>query len=303
MQFGGAATFAPTREAKASNSEIDHIATSRVTAALLQSLYDLVGELRGIGPTAHELLHQPGELSLRRRMECILSAVEELHADLAEVRGPILHKQLQALGIDDRSRNLQIHIGCGGHHLPGWVNLDNYPAPLATNLACGLPLPDCSARYVFLSHLLEHLFYPAESHRLLDEIRRVLQPGGIVRIVVPDIEQCINAYIDNNAAFFFARREHRNNVPDDATRLEHFLAYAGAGPTPQHLFEHHKFGYDFETLRRCLERSGFTDVRRCDFQQSPHAALRVDHASSNAAAKNVDRHYSLFVEARAPEKN
>ncbi|HEX5049438.1 MAG TPA: hypothetical protein VFX89_20170 [Gammaproteobacteria bacterium] len=40
-------------------------------------------------------------------------------------------------------------------------------------------------------------------------------------------------------------------------------------------------------------------MRRCAYQRSPHAALRVDHASSNASAEHGQGHYSLFVEAEA----
>ena len=162
----------------------------------------------------------------------------------------------------------------------------------------GLPVPNQSTRYVFLSHLLEHLFYPEQSHGLLDEIKRVLQPGGVVRIVVPDIEQCINAYVNDDPAFFADRRKHWTWLPSDLTRLESFLAYAGVGPNPHQLFENHKFGYDFETLRNCLARIGFVNIRRCRFQESPHENLRVDYASSNAQAQHRDGHYSLFVEAQ-----
>ena len=302
MQFGAPPGAASSKRGVDSlTNEVDHAATSRVAGKLLQSLYDLSGELRGMGPAAHAQLRDPTQASLRQRIEDIFAAVEGLHDDLAAVRPAILHKQLQTFGVHERTRELRVHIGCGGHLLPGWVNLDNYPAPLATNLAAGLPLPNGSARFVFVAHLFEHLFYPAESHRLLDEIRRVLEPGGVVRIVVPDIEQCIRAYAAGDRSFFSARRDHWGGLPDDATPLEHFLSYAGAGPTPEFLFENHKFGYDFETLQRCLERSGFVDIRRCGFQQSPHSELRVDHASSNASAKHGDRHFSLFVEARTPD--
>src|SRR6185503_15906525 len=108
------------------------------------------------------------------------------------------------------------------------------------------------------------------------EIRRVLTPGGIVRIVVPDIEQCLRAYADGNDSFF-AERRRQWRLPENLTNLESFLAYAGAGPDPEALFDHHKFGYDFTTLARALERAGFRDVRRCSYQGSRHAALRVDH--------------------------
>jgi hypothetical protein len=126
----------------------------------------------------------------------------------------------------------------------------------------------------------------------------VLAPGGTVRIVVPDVEQCMTAYVEKDEVFFASRARHFTWLPPDQTHLESFLAYAGAGPTPEYLFEHHKFGYDFETLKRALEREGFANVRRCAYQESPHAELRVDHASSNASAKHGQRHFSLFVEAQ-----
>lgn len=220
------------------------------------------------------------------------AGAERDHAGAVDLTGALL-EAAYAL-----ARELRVHIGCGGHELPGWINVDNHPAPLAINLDWGLPLPSGSARFVFLAHLLEHLFHPVQSSRLLGEIRRVLAPGGVVRIVVPDIEKYLRAYAEGNDAFFAERRRQRG-LPDDLTNLESFLSYAGADPTPDVWFENHKYGYDFTTLARALERSGFADVRRCGYQQSPHAELRVDDASSNAAAKHGGEHNSLFVEARA----
>jgi predicted SAM-dependent methyltransferase len=274
----------------------DHSAATATVAALLRSVYELNGELRGMGPAAHALLGSRDLPPLRQRLSALLQAVHELQYDLASLRGRFVAPQLRALGIDGRSTDLKVHIGCGGHELEGWVNVDNYPAPLAINLDWGLPLPDRSARYVFLAHLLEHLFHPQQSGLLLAEIRRVLAPGGIVRVVVPDIEKCMRAYVDGDHSFFAGRRRQWR-LPEDTTNLESFLAYAGVGPDPESLFEHHKFGYDFDTLARSLERAGFVNVRRCAYLASPHAELRVDHASSNASAKNGEEHYSLFVEA------
>jgi SAM-dependent methyltransferase len=276
----------------------EHAAAVDLTGALLEAAYVLTGELRGLGPAAAQLLRERNAALPASRVAAALETIRALQADLASVRGAALLRQIDALGIHEASRDLKVHIGCGGHELPGWINVDNHPAPLAINLDWGLPLPGGSARYVFLAHLLEHVFHPVQSLRLLTEIRRVLAPSGVVRIVVPDIEKYLRAYVEGNAAFFAERRTQRG-LPHDLTNLESFLSYAGAGPTPDALFEHHKFGYDFETLARALQRAGFVDVRRCGYQQSPHAELRVDDASSNAAAKHGGEHYSLFVEASA----
>jgi SAM-dependent methyltransferase len=270
-----------------------------MASTLIESVYDLAGELRALGPAAHERPTDARGPSLVERLAAVRAAIGALRSDLFARRSSVLARQLAALGIDEGSTELKVHLGCGGHELPGWINVDNYPAPLAISLDWGLPLPNHSARYVFSAHLLEHLFYPAQSGHLLAEIRRVLMPGGVVRLVVPDIERCLTAYSQDDREFFAARQRHFDWLPDDATNLESFLAYAGAGPTPQHLFEGHKFGYDFATLARCLERAGFSSVRRCSYQASPHAALRVDDASHNTSAGHRGEHFSLFVEAQA----
>jgi SAM-dependent methyltransferase len=284
--------------APAARAEHEQAAVIDLTSALLEVTYALAGELRGLGPVAHGLLRERQRKSARERVLTALDAVRALQADLAAVRGAALVPQLEALGLHEGSRELKVHVGCGGHELPGWINVDNHPAPLAINLDWGLPLPTGSARYVFVAHLLEHLFHPAQSSRLLAEIRRVLAPGGVVRIVVPDIEKYLRAYTNGDEALFAERRRQRR-LPVELTSLETLLPYAGAGATPDALFEQHKFGYDFATLARALERAGFVDVRRCDYQQSSHPELRVDDASSNATTLHDGQHYSLFAEARA----
>jgi predicted SAM-dependent methyltransferase len=124
-----------------------------------------------------------------------------------------------------------------------------------------------------------------------------LAPGGIVRIVVPDIEQCIDAYTNNDRSFFGIRRENWPWWPANPTRLEDFLAYAGVGAEPAYLFESHKYGYDFETLQRILQEAGFSEITKSSYMASQYPELRVDDASAVAKAQYGTRYYSLFVEA------
>jgi len=276
------------------NAEAEHLATNEAMAALQQAVYDLNSDLRGLGPAAHAALSAAGELSLKHRIEGLHAAIASLRGDLAALRTPHIRRQLEQLHVGATAKELRLHIGSGGFDLPGWINIDNYPAPLAISLDWGLPFCNASTRFVFMSHVLEHL-YPRQAQRLLGDIHRVLQPGGVVRIVVPDIEQWIAAYASGDRNFFDADEVRGAS---DRTRLQTLLPYAGAVSDPTQLYADHKFGYDFETLKRCLETAGFVDVRRCDYQQSPHEALRVDHASGNAGERYSDRYRSLFVEAQ-----
>jgi SAM-dependent methyltransferase len=138
--------------------------------------------------------------------------------------------------------------------------------------------------------------YPDEALSLLKEIRRVLKPGGRVRIIVPDIEKCIMAYVNHDDDFFAGRAKIWTWSSESQTRLEDFLAYAGAGPRPSAILAAHKFGYDFETLQNLLRRADFTQIERSEYMKSNHPCLRVDHYSAVAGATYRDQHYSLFVE-------
>lgn len=90
-----------------------------------------------------------------------------------------------------------LNLGCGGRRHPGWTNADLTPAGpdvLAVDLRRPLPFPDDAFDAVYSSHVLEHLT-PFEARGFLHEIRRVLRPGGVVRIVVPDLEGIVRGYL------------------------------------------------------------------------------------------------------------
>jgi SAM-dependent methyltransferase len=84
---------------------------------------------------------------------------------------------------------------------PEWVNLDSstvLPGVIKHDLRRGLPFPDESFDAVYGSHVLEHL-EPDTAAQLLRECHRVLRPGGIVRIVVPDLEAIARLYLESLA--------------------------------------------------------------------------------------------------------
>ena len=259
------------------------------------SLDSLAGALGAIGPEVAEAIRAETGVGLEARLMGSKAGLTAAQQAIGSRIPGWISSQLQRLDLP--ARGLSIHIGSGSAHLDGWVNIDLWPAPLALDFRWGLPFAAGSADRVYLSHVLEHAYYPDEAWQLLREIHRVLRPDGRVRIIVPDIEACIAAYTTHDRRFFEGRHErwpHWNIT----TRMESFLGFAGVGPHPGLFGETHKWGYDFETLTHILARAGFSDIVRSTYQGSGDTALRVDDASAWAGASVDGRHYSLFVEAR-----
>lgn len=90
-----------------------------------------------------------------------------------------------------------LNVGCGLHFHPDWVNVDVVPASsevIAADVRKGLPFADEVFDAVYCSHVLEHL-PRQEAASLLRHMRRVLRPGGVIRVVVPDMETLAREYL------------------------------------------------------------------------------------------------------------
>lgn len=83
------------------------------------------------------------------------------------------------------SKPLQIHLGCGRHRIPGWVNCDLYPTEATDvlfNVQGAWPFQDNSASLIYTSHMVEHL---PDFHAFFREAYRVLLPDGVLQVRVP----------------------------------------------------------------------------------------------------------------------
>lgn len=90
-----------------------------------------------------------------------------------------------------------LNIGCGSKFHTEWINIDIHSSNTSViqhDIRKGLPFPDCTFDAVYSSHLLEHLS-EKEAGLLLKEKFRILKPGGICRIGVPDLEQICKNYL------------------------------------------------------------------------------------------------------------
>lgn len=102
-----------------------------------------------------------------------------------------------------------VNLGCGHRYHPGWINFDLVASGgnvRTCDLGKGIPLSNASQDVVYSAAFLEHL-EPAEASNLLREAWRVLRPGGICRIGVPDTEQICRLYLE---ALEKTRRGHPN---------------------------------------------------------------------------------------------
>jgi SAM-dependent methyltransferase len=91
-----------------------------------------------------------------------------------------------------------LNLGCGTRIHNDWVNIDfvaSRPNVISHNLRFGIPFTDKSFDLVYHSHVLEHFSKPDAERFMLDCVR-VLRPGGILRVAVPDLERIAQLYLE-----------------------------------------------------------------------------------------------------------
>jgi SAM-dependent methyltransferase len=82
---------------------------------------------------------------------------------------------------------VKLNLGCGTHKRNGFINIDagEYCCPDLVADVLSLPYDDNYADEIYAGHLMEH-FKPSQIITALREWRRVLKPGGVIIIVIPD---------------------------------------------------------------------------------------------------------------------
>ncbi len=194
------------------------------------------------------------------------------------------HWRWRLQGLSRNGKEIHLHLGCGAKYLEGFVNIDGNlfrKSDLVLDLRNGLPLPDDSVGTIYSSHVFEH-FYPDELHALLRECHRVLRPGGGMRIVVPDMEAAVAAYLAGHRDYFGDfPRPHRSL----GGKLSNLLFCEGG----------HRQGLDFSYLEELLSDAGFRQIGRVQPQESRiYVSHRLVHLVREEAGVAP---ISLFVEA------
>ena len=153
----------------------------------------------------------------------------------------------------------QIHLGCGKVRLPGFINIDIQPGPAVDLVGDirNLDFEDSSIDLVYSCAVIEHVGR-REWVDLLKEWRRVLKPGGLLRLSTNDFEACIARY-----------NEKKN--------LEELLGILIGGQKDD--YDWHGMIFDFKTLERGLIEAGFENIRRYDWRETELGRLGIDDYS------------------------
>jgi SAM-dependent methyltransferase len=103
----------------------------------------------------------------------------------------------KAMGASVSCEKVLVNIGCGGSHSEKWRNFDLHPTSSNVekfDIRSGIPLPATSADFVYSSHFIEHLSRQDASF-FLRECSRVLRDGGLIRVVIPNLEDIVREYL------------------------------------------------------------------------------------------------------------
>ena len=152
---------------------------------------------------------------------------------------------------------VRLNWGCGDHGEAGWINSDLKDGDgiqLVGDIRDGLPVEDETFDYIVSIHALPMISLP-DVVPVLEELRRVLKPGGVLRMCLPDLERGIRAYLDGDREYFVVPDEDAESA---GGKLITQLLWYGWTVT--------MFTRDF--IEELLLRAGFREVHQCEYQQS-----------------------------------
>jgi hypothetical protein len=195
---------------------------------------------------------------------------------------PSDEKRDWAKGLLPTDSNQYVHYGCLFCAPDTWTNFDASPTlrferlPLIGrlytkngqrfpanvrygNIVRGLPVREDSCRGLYCSHVLEHLSLN-DCRRALRNSFAYLEPGGVFRLVLPDLEVLARTYLadgTSGASHGFMRQSMLGF--EERNRGLRGLVYSWLGNS------HHLWMWDYKSLEHELKQAGFRNVRRAAF--------------------------------------
>jgi len=184
-------------------------------------------------------------------------------------------------------RGALVNVACGPQVLDGFVNVDLLGPPPRIRWDCrrSLPLADSGAAGIRAEQFVEHLDTREELPDFLRDCLRVLEPRGVLRVIVPDAARYLQAYCRTDLDGFRDLAVPDPFPADLPTRMD----------VINHIFHQwgeHRWAYDFETLALRLRSAGFGTIEQVGYQRSLLPALAQD--------RDVHAPYSLYVDAVKP---
>ena len=174
----------------------------------------------------------------------------------------------------------RLNWGCGAAGEHGWINSDLKDGPgiqITADIREGLPIEDDSLDYTVSIHALPMISYP-DLVPVLQELRRMLKPGGVLRLCLPDVELTMAAYARGDRDFFF--------VPDDEVQ-----SFGGKFAVHMLWYGYTVTVFTKDFIEELLWKAGYTDVRHCAYRETAS-----DFAPGILELDNRETE-SLFVEA------
>jgi len=162
---------------------------------------------------------------------------------------------------------LKLNVCCGGRVLAGWTNIDIVASEgaLAPDILCDalkVPLPDACAVEIMCIHGFEH-FHRWDCDALLEEWKRMLLPGGLLVLELPNLAKCC----ENILSGFTGAGKH----PDQAGMWGLY-----GDPRMRDPFMCHRWGWTPDSLRAILAEHGFEKIREEPTQHHPAGRLHRD---------------------------
>jgi len=235
----------------------------------------------GLAHDARKLSAIPRRLGLLRRRQALIDEYLSTHA----VR--------------------KLHLGAGPALIEGWLNTDINPrSPQVAFLDATKPFPlaDASFDYAYSEHMIEHVPW-SDGLRMLRECRRVLRPGGRVRIATPDLEVFLGLYgheSDPPRGRYVRWVTERYLGGDGAARAE---GEGRASLVINNVFRDwgHQFLYDAELLGTALRVAGFAGARRVRAGESDDPNLRgIESHGRVVHDEEMAAFETLVLEAERP---
>lgn len=205
-------------------------------------------------------------LTLRRLARRAGSAKRVL---LARVRRLVTPRKLKSYD--------KLHLGSGDRLLDGWANLDiSGLGALVWDLRKPLPLTEPQIHFVYTEHFIEHIERD-DAVRLFTHARRVMVPGGVLRVSTPDLVRMVDDY----RAGRVVHNDHGDWHPETPCRMLNGGVRMWG----------HVFVYDEAELIGLLKECGYREIQRVSWGESEFPELRKLESRPDFG--------DLIVEARA----